>query len=227
MKATIKIDGKDFALPNSFDVKTWMELMKLEISQESNWVKALSIVTSVPEKELQGADPSALRVSNTFITAALLARKKVQIPNFEDLEFGQFVDLDIWIVDGVKKHLDEMIGILNPQITDAAEAMYIMDEFSKWRQGIFKSYKNLFGYDERESEEDEEESGPMDPHAYARSWFQVIVELANWDILRVDAVTEQPLRKTLNFMALKKQKNIEEMAAIQKQKQQYDIQRRR
>ena len=44
----------------------------------------------------------------------------------------------------------------------------------------------------------------------ARSWYRVIVSLANNDLLNIDQVTDQPLKKVLNFMALQKEKALEE-----------------
>ena len=59
----------------------------------------------------------------------------------------------------------------------------------------------------------------------ARSWYKVIVALAQDNILRIDEVTEQPLKKVLNFMALQKEKVMEENQKQLQQKRQHDLQR--
>ena len=61
----------------------------------------------------------------------------------------------------------------------------------------------------------------------ARSWYRVIVGLAKEDILNIDAVTNEPLKKALNFMALQKEKVLEEQQRQLQQKRQYDLQRTR
>ena len=61
----------------------------------------------------------------------------------------------------------------------------------------------------------------------ARSWYKVIVGLAGEDILKIDEVTEQPLTKALNFMALQKEKVMEENERQLQKQRQYDLQRNR
>ena len=53
------------------------------------------------------------------------------------------------------------------------------------------------------------------------------MNIAKEDILNIDRVTEQPLKKALNFMALQKEKAVEENLRKQKLKREYDLQRNR
>ena len=71
------------------------------------------------------------------------------------------------------------------------------------------------------------DEGRPDPMQVARSWYKVIVSLANRNILNMDAVTDQPLKKALNFMALQKEEALEEQQKQLQQKRKYDLQRTR
>ena len=65
------------------------------------------------------------------------------------------------------------------------------------------------------------------PKDIARSWYDVILMMADEDVLKMDAVTDLPLKQALNFMAWKKEKTLKEQQEILKQKREYDLQRNR
>ena len=61
----------------------------------------------------------------------------------------------------------------------------------------------------------------------AKSWYKIIIELSNNDILKVEEIENQPFRKMLNYMAyLKEQKMIQELE-MQKNKRKNEISRSR
>ena len=103
-----------------------------------------------------------------------------------------------------------------------AKHLSIIEKLSEWRTYIYKQYAKLFGLD-GQSESDESEK--PEPMAIARGWYRIIVDLANNDVLKIDEVTEKPLKQILNFMALQKEKALEEQQRILKQQRQYDLQR--
>jgi hypothetical protein len=59
----------------------------------------------------------------------------------------------------------------------------------------------------------------------ARSWYAVMVQLAGGDILKLDPVAEQPLKKALNMLAYQKQVEREERARQLEIQRKYDLQR--
>ena len=228
----ILINEKEHRLPAYLTVEQWSNLMKYDFKQEKLWPRILAEVLPIEPSDLDGIPKDTMEVLVSILVFKMNQRKQTKsIKNFDDILFGEFIDLDIYIAQGAEKNLDAILKILFKKITRADEALWGIDQFIKWREGIFKTYKVLFGLDDRdfeERDEEDEDGEPMahDPLALARNWYRVIVELANWDVLKLDDVTDLPLMKALNFMALKKQKNIEEDAAIKKQKRAYDVQRR-
>jgi len=61
----------------------------------------------------------------------------------------------------------------------------------------------------------------------ARSWYRVIVALAGDNLLKIDSVTEEPLKKALNFMAYQKERVLEAEEKQRQQRRKYDLQRNR
>jgi hypothetical protein len=186
------------------------------------WPKALSQITGAPLADLQDADPKGLELGMGFVMNLLQSRKRTaEHLNFGEITFGQWVDLDIWLVWGVDVHLTDILGILAPQCKWADEGMYIVEQYAKWRLSVYKSYSALFGLDEPQG--DEEDTG--DKMAVARGWYAVMVKLAQGDILKLDPIAEQPLKKALNMLAYQKQQELEERAQALEIKRKYDLQR--
>ena len=104
--------------------------------------------------------------------------------------------------------------------------MWAIERFAHFRTYTYRQYKTLFGLTDKELDEAEQKAD-IDKMQVARSWYKVIVSLANDNILNIDEVTEQPLKKVLNFMALQKEKVLEENQRQLQQKRQYDLQRTR
>ena len=91
---------------------------------------------------------------------------------------------------------------------------------------MYRSYSVLFGLNEPKDVEEESDQ-THDKLQVARTWYEILVTLANEDLLKIDAVAEQPYKKVLNFMARQKQKQLEENARKLQQRRQYDLQRNR
>ena len=230
----IVINGADHKLPTNLTVEQWSNLMQYNFKNEKLWPRILTEVLPVETGDLEGVPKETMEVLVSILIFKMNQRRQTtKGKKFDEILFGEFIDLDIYIAQGAEKNLDAILKIIYPGAKRADEALWKLDEFIKWREGIFKTYKVLFGLDDRDfedrepQEDDDDEPIVHDPLALARNWYRVIVELANWDVLKLDDVTDLPLMKALNFMALVKQKNIEEAAQIRKQKQQYDLQRRR
>jgi hypothetical protein len=85
----------------------------------------------------------------------------------------------------------------------------------------------LFGLNEKLTIDELEDVDDTDRQHNARSWYKIIVGLANGDLLKIDEVTQQPLKKTLNFMSLQKEQQLEENQRKLKERRQYDLQRNR
>lgn len=188
----------------------------------------VSQLTGAPIKMLKAAGTESLTLAIALIVHQMNQRTKCKMKDLTEITFGEFIDLDVWIALGVDKHLQDMANVLCPKAKWADEAMWAVDEFSKFRMFTFRQYQALFGVRDKDFEEAKEKLDLRhDPMQTARSWYKVIVSLAQEDLLKIDKVTEEPLKKALNFMALQKEKALEEQQRQLQQKRQYDLQRTR
>lgn len=222
----LKIDTKEYQVPERFSVHAWMELMKWDFQEVINHPKILSTATGAPIHKLVEANGEAIVLGISLIIQAMQRRTSCKngIKNFEDLKFGEWIDLDVYMSMGIDKNLDKCMDILGKEVKNADEALWIIERYSEWRTSVYRNYSVLFGLDEPQ---DVEEGEVKDKMSVARSWYEIIVTLANEDILKIDQVVEQPYKKVLNFMARQKQKQLAENAIKLQQRRQYDLQRNR
>ena len=226
--AQININNKSYEIPERLTIEQYSKAMAFDWEDSKYYAHIVSQLTGAPIALLQKANEESLALAVALIVHQMNQRTKVGMFNLADLTFGQFIDLDVWISLGVDKHLQDMADILTPKAKWADEAMWAVDEFAKFRTFTYRQYKVLFNVNDKELEEAKEKLHLQpDPMQVARSWYKVIVSLAQEDILKLDDVTEQPLRKALNFMALQKEKVMEEQQRQLQQKRQYDLQRTR
>lgn len=226
--AQININNKSYEIPERLTIEQYSKAMAFDWEDSKYYAHIVSQLTGAPIALLQKANEESLALAVALIVHQMNQRTKGDMFNLADLTFGQFIDLDVWISLGVDKHLQDMADILTPKAKWADEAMWAVDEFAKFRTFTYRQYKVLFNVNDKELEEAKEKLHLQpDPMQVARSWYKVIVSLAQEDILKLDDVTEQPLRKALNFMALQKEKVMEEQQRQLQQKRQYDLQRTR
>lgn len=217
-----KIDNKRYEIANRLTVEQWLEIMKWDYEHPPHWPKIIAAATGAPVERLEEVADESQEIAIVFIAAVLNQRAKTEIKDFDTIKFGEWIDLDIYLNYGADKYLQEILDILSPETTMADEALWVIERYSEWRLSIYKQYKTLFGLDVLPEDFEDSEEKPKD---IAKSWYDVIIMLANEDILNIDAVTEQPLKQALNFMAWKKEKTLREQQEILKQKRQYDLQR--
>jgi hypothetical protein len=212
-----KIEDTTYEITERFSIEQWKQIVKWDFEHKPHWPRIISTATGAPLEYLQEVTEESLELGIVFIATVINSRKEVAIKDFNDITFGEWIDLDIYLNYGVDKHIEDILAILSPKLKWANEALWVIEKYSEWRLFIYKQYGKLFGLDEKESSSE----GPqMD---IAKSWYNVIISLAQEDLLKIDAVTDQPLKKALNFMAYKKEKMLQEQERQLKQKRQNDL----
>ena len=221
----ININNKRYEIPERLTVEQYHKALQYDWEDSKYYPLVVSQLIGAPAHLLQRADEEALQLAIAFIVKSMNDRKECKTIDLDSLTFGQFVDLDVYLGRGLDKHFEQIIALIAPNTKWADEAMWAIDRFAQFRTFTYRQYKVLFGLTDREIDrEQREEEGKPD---VARAWYRVIVALAQDNLLNIDEVTEQPLKKVLNFMALQKEKQLEENQRQLKQKRQYDLQRTR
>jgi hypothetical protein len=213
-------------MPERLTVDQWSNLVKWDIERVENWPRLVHIATGAPIDLLKEAEHEALELAIVFIATLMNARKETKCKDFNELKFGEWVDIEVYISFGVDKKLIDIMKVLDSETQWADEALWLYEKYHDYRMYVYNSYKTLFALDEqREIEELIEDDTPIDPMQIAKGWYRTIVGLAGDDILNIDGVVEQGVLKVLNFMALQKEKQQEEQERLRQQKRQYDLQR--
>lgn len=223
----ITVDDKEYKFPKRLTVDQWQRVMKYDISHQQNWVKILATLFNIHPRDLREASDFTIELGIGILASLLNKRKECSYKDFTQLSFGEWVDLDVWTNQGVTTKIDLMLTILG-KTKWSDEALHKVEAWIAYRNYIYRQYSELFGleYEEDEIVEDEERE-PVKPESVAEGWFSIIIGLASDNLLNIDAVTEQPLLQTLNFMAHQKQKQIRENFNKLKQQREYELQRNR
>ena len=203
------INKVEYKYPERITTEMWQAVMQYDFKQSVNWPTIISIATGAPKTQLLRADKAALELGAAILVNLCNVRTECSVKPANTLTFGEFVDLDVWLTQGVRDHLGDIAGMLiESQWAD--EALWAVEQYSNYRTYIYRQYKELFGLDDDNFEEEEPQPGRIDNLQAARNWYKIIVDLANDDILRIDDITDEPLIKVFNFMALRKERLIAE-----------------
>ena len=226
MSIKININDKQFAIPDRLTVAEYSKAIQFDWSDSKYYPMIISQLTGAPLPLMSKANDEILHLGMGFVVKSMNDRKECKMLDLEGLTFGQWVDLDVYLTGGLDTNIEKIIAILTPDAKWADEAMWAIDQYAAFRTYIYRQYSVLFGINQKETF-DELEPENKDKQANARAWYKIIVGLANGDILKLDEVTEQPLKKTLNFMSLQKEQQLEENQRKLKERRQYDLQRNR
>lgn len=223
----ITINDKEYGFPQRLTVAQWKEISRYDVSQRQNWAKIISIVFGVSPRELKEASEFTLELGIGILIGVLNKRTECKHFDFTKLQFGQWVDLDIWSTSGVAKNIDNMLTILG-ETEWADEALYKVEAFNAYRSYIYRQYAELFGLNvEGDEIIVDEKAKEVTGESVAEGWWSIIIGLSSDNLLNVDKITDMPLLITLNFMAHQKQKQIRENFNKLKQQKEYELQRRR
>ena len=227
--AQININNVGYTIPERLTVEQYYKAIQFDWEDPKYYPMIIAQLTGAPLALLAQAGDESLTLAIALIVKSMNDRRECTMIDLEGIAFGQFVDLDVYLALGLDKHFSDITAILAPGVEWADEAMWAIDKYAAFRTFTYRQYKVLFGLTDKDltEAEAEGETEVKDKMQVARAWYKVIVSLAQDNILKLDEVTEQPLKKVLNFMSLQKEKVMEENEAKLKQKRQYDLQRTR
>ena len=220
----ITVDNKDHRIPERLTTSQWMSAMRYDIIP-NNYSKIIGSILGIDWRDLKDQSEEMLELMMGLIHPLLVQQKECKVLDYGQLQFGQWVDLDIWISKGPQYTLTDMLPLLGPTEW-ADEALYRLKSFDDYRTWVYRQYAELFGLNIEDDEIVDQDDKVVDPNNIVNGWYQIICSLASDNLLWIDRVTEQPLIATLNFMAYQKQKQVAENFEKLKQKREYELQRR-
>lgn len=216
------IEDTEYKITERFTIQQWKDIMCWDFETKSHWPRILATATGAPLAYLNNVEEESLELGIVFIASVINQRKETKIKDFNTITFGEWIDLDVYLNWGTDKHIEDILELLQAKAKWADEALWVIEKYSEWRLHMYKQYAGLFGLNDPQG--DGEEPTKTD---IAKSWYEVIISLAKEDILNIDAVTEQPLKKAFNFMAWKKEQQLKEQQRILKERRKNDVLRNR
>lgn len=223
---TINIDTIKYQITSKPTIDEWRSLMKYDFNEYSQWTAIIHTLTGAPIDKLDEMDFEQKRLAVVMIAHALTERVEVPLPDFNELEFGVWVDAEYYFAMGLEKSLHLIVERLGRKTPYAQEALYIVETYMTWRTSIYKQYAALFSYEDTDFEE-LVQTNKQTATEIAKGWYKILVDLASDDVLKIDAVTKLKIKEALNFMALRKEKQTEELNRQKQKQRQHDIQRSR
>ncbi len=227
MAVKLTINDTKLELPTRLSITQWEALLKWDYADVKDWPYILACVLETDAEQFKSATLDSMTLAISFVIVLMNARAQSSIKDFNTITFGEFVDLDIWITNGVEKHVSEILKTLEVKTYWSDEALWIIEQYQKFRVHTYRQYAALFGLNDKLEDREEEDLDDVDPQKIAKGWYRIIVDLADNDVLRLDAITDQPLKKILNFMSLRKELQLEENFKQLQQKRQNDLSRNR
>jgi hypothetical protein len=222
---TINIEDIDYQITSKPTIEEWQSLMKYDFNEYSQWTAIIHTLTGAPIDQLDNMDWQQKHLAVVMVAHALTERVEVPLPDFNELEFGVWVDAEYYFAMGLEKSLHLIVDRVGHTTTDAQEAMYVIETYMTWRDSIYRQYSALFSYEDPDIE-DMAKTNKQTATEVAKGWYKILVDLASDDVLKIDAVTKLNIKEALNFMALRKEKQTAELNR-QKQKQRQQIQNQR
>ena len=208
MAITVNINSTKWVIPERLTIDERQTLQQWEFENQAHWPWIINAISGIPVTEFNGADPDSMQLFIGFLISAMNLRTLKHQPKLDAMKFGQFVDLDCYVSIGIDKHIKDMLTILETDTPWAPQALWSIEQFILWRTSVYRRYAQLFGLEDKDFKDFVDEQDEQDPMAVSRGWYNVIVELAGEDILKMDQITEEPLDKVLTFLQIKKEKQI-------------------
>ena len=223
---TINIEATKYEITSKPTIEEWKALMKYDFNEYSQWTAIIHTLTGAPIDQLDEMDWEQKRLAVVMVAHAITERVQVPLPDFNELEFGVWVDCEYYFAMGLEKSLHLITERIGHKTELAQEALFVVESYMTWRDSIYRQYSALFSYEDPDLEE-LVQTNKQTATEVARGWYKILVDLASDDVLKIDAVTKLITKEALNFMALRKEKQTEELNRQKQKQRQHDIQRNR
>jgi hypothetical protein len=220
MKAIITLNNEKWPVPEEITVGQFSQVASLGLEDLKARRLICAIILDAPLQTFSQVEEEELEgVFNLTMASMLSLNEPRQYDgpiDFEQLTFGQFVDLDSLSHMGLNDNMVEVISIIwqhePEQIWNTPMARYWrgLEMWIERRKQVYEKYATFFNPDNIEASETDE---PAEAQDVRRAWYQAIVTLAGEDFLKVNQVVDRPLIEALNFLSYLKDQAIQKQQA--------------
>jgi hypothetical protein len=234
MEFSFQIGDQNYEVPAIIDIAAFERAMAWDITDIQNHKPFVASITACPIHVLNRLDNITFEV----VLAICMSRLPIEegevnftlgvypIKKFEDFTFGDFIDLDILIADGLTKHVIEIVSKLYGMPEEHAATIDINKVWStlialtKWREAQYREYDEFFNL----SQSVEQDGPEMTINNLQLMWYEAVLVLADSHFLNIQHVVERPYKEALNYLTWKKNQVAQQQLANVKKK--YDLQKR-
>ena len=234
MEFSFTIGTQEYTVPKVVTTELFQKAIAWDIEDEKNHKPFVSVMANCPLHQINLLDTDTFNVVFAVCVSRLNfedteLRHNIggfQLLNFSSMTFGQFVDIDMLIADGMTKHVVELTHKLYGMPEDNAAKKDIRDTWkaliavSEFRTSVYQEYDEFFDL----SNQDQQDDITVSIDAIQLMWYNAILVLAEQKFLNIQYVTERPYKEALNFLTWKKNEIAKEQ--LQQLKRKNDIQRR-
>lgn len=236
MEFSFLIGDQEFEIPQVIDLELFQRAMAWDISDVQNHVPFVATILGCSPSVIQSFNPELFELALGVCVSRIAFEDREplrelhghSLKSFNDLTFGDFMDLDLLVTQSATTNAIDIICKLydisfeEASTIPANEAWPTIDAFIKWRAYTYKEYGEFF---ETDRMEDDEPIEPID-HSIGQlqlMWYEAVLALANHEFLNIHKVVNRPYREALNFLTWKKNEIAKQK--LQNLKRKHDIQR--
>jgi hypothetical protein len=235
MDLNFTIGDKTYYIPERASVEQFERSIQWDPNQQKNWKPFVSTLTGAPLRDLDLLEEDTFHfILGSCINAVAVERGEPEprimfrdLQDLEELSFGQFIDIDLYITVEPLRHIGELIAIAYDAEAEEVRRWRIDKVWSTflwlsdWRKQVYREFDGFFELEGKE--ETGNKTGQVKLTQLHKMWYDIIMVLADEKFLNIDPVVNRPWREALNWLTWKKNKVAEEKLEILKKKN--DLQR--
>lgn len=234
MEVKFTVGSQEYRMPDWISLELFARATAWDLKEDKNVVPFVATIFDCPLADVKRLDEEVFGfIAGISIERMTLEGREVQeeieghrLLNFNELTFGQWVDIDTYMAAGITQNVVQLASIIyeaDPEECaqwDIRLAGPALIELSKWRARVYKEHDEFFEIEGNRSAEDSESSGAN----IGYMWYEAIMVLADDNFLNIHQVVERPYKEALNFLTWKKSKVEKQKLEILKRKN--DLSRR-
>lgn len=233
MDFSFQIGEDTYEVPTELTTSRFEQAMSWDIEDPKNHKPFVSAITECPLQVLNLLDENtfnmilAVCVSILPVEGTLNRQNGVYVlKEFDEFNFGDFIDIDIYIADGLTKHVVDLVAKLYSMPVKVAAEIEVnriwtaLIAISKWRELVYKEHDEFFELSNSSGDNDQE----FTINNLQLMWYEAVLALADHQFLNIQHVVQRPYKEALNFLTWKKNEIAKQQ--LEQVKRNYALQKR-
>lgn len=234
MEVKFTVGSQEYTMPEYVSLELFERATAWDLNDDKNIVPFVATIFDCPLADVNKLDEEVFGfIAGISIERMTLEGREVQeeieghrLLNFNELTFGQWVDIDTFMAAGIAQNVVQLASIVyeaDPEECakwDVRLAGPALIELSKWRKRVYNDHDEFFEIGDGDAKEDSESRDVN----IGYMWYEAIMVLADDNFLNIHQVVERPYKEALNYLTWKKSKVQKQKLEILKRKN--DLSRR-